>query len=246
MADKDKKSLADLAALTSEPAEAPAAEAPAAEEAAAPEAEAAEAGTAAPEAAEAPEVEAAAPEAEAAPEAPAAEASAAAPAEREGGRRGRDKEEDLNKDGVLTQGPQIQAILREQQLDKQGRAYATGRRKDAVARVWLKPGTGKIVVNGRDQEVYFARPTLRLIINQVFDVADRKGQYDVVATVTGGGLSGQAGAVRHGISQALTRYEPALRTTVKREGFLTRDPRVVERKKYGKAKARRSFQFSKR
>ena len=141
---------------------------------------------------------------------------------------------------------QIQAVLREQQLDKQGRAYATGRRKDAVARVWLKPGTGKIIVNGRDQEVYFARPTLRLIINQVFDVTERRGQYDVVATVKGGGLSGQAGAVRHGISTALTRYEPALRTAVKREGFLTRDPRVVERKKYGKAKARRSFQFSKR
>ena len=138
------------------------------------------------------------------------------------------------------------APLREQQLDKQGRAYATGRRKDAVARVWLKPGSGKIVINGREQEVYFARPTLRLIINQVFDVTDRKGQYDVEATVKGGGLSGQAGAVRHGISTALTRYEPELRTTVKREGFLTRDPRVVERKKYGRAKARRSFQFSKR
>ena len=136
--------------------------------------------------------------------------------------------------------------LREQELDAQGRAYATGRRKDAVARVWLKPGTGKIIVNGRDQEVYFARPTLRLIINQVFGIADRVGQYDVVATVTGGGLSGQAGAVRHGISTALTRYEPALRSAVKREGFLTRDPRVVERKKYGRAKARRSFQFSKR
>ncbi|HEX8443114.1 MAG TPA: 30S ribosomal protein S9 [Allosphingosinicella sp.] len=149
-------------------------------------------------------------------------------------------------DGRSTQGPQMQAVLREQQLDKQGRAYATGRRKDAVARVWLKPGTGKITVNGRDQEVYFARPTLRLIINQVFDVAERRGQYDVVATVSGGGLSGQAGAVRHGISQALARYEPALRTAVKREGFLTRDPRVVERKKYGRAKARRSFQFSKR
>jgi small subunit ribosomal protein S9 len=148
--------------------------------------------------------------------------------------------------GASTQGPQIQAVLREQQLDKQGRAYATGRRKDAVARVWLKPGSGKIVVNGRDQEVYFARPTLRLIINQVFDVTDRRGQYDVIATVKGGGRSGQAGAVRHGISTALTRYEPELRTTVKREGFLTRDPRVVERKKYGKAKARRSFQFSKR
>jgi small subunit ribosomal protein S9 len=148
--------------------------------------------------------------------------------------------------GVSTQGSQIQAVLREQQLDKQGRAYATGRRKDAVARVWLKPGSGKIVVNGRDQQVYFARPTLRLIINQVFDVTERRDQYDVVASVKGGGLSGQAGAVRHGISQALTRYEPELRTTVKREGFLTRDPRVVERKKYGRAKARRSFQFSKR
>ena len=244
MADKDKKSLADLAELTSEPAaEAPAAE-PAAEDNAAPEAEAAEAATAeaapAVEAAEAPAVETAAPEAPRLPGAPARSE------EREGGRGRRDKEEDLNKDGVLTQGPQIQAILREQQLDKQGRAYATGRRKDAVARVWLKPGTGKIIVNGRDQEVYFARPTLRLIINQVFDIADRVGQYDVVATVTGGGLSGQAGAVRHGISTALTRYEPALRSAVKHEGFLTRDPRVVERKKYGRAKARRSFQFSKR
>ena len=149
-------------------------------------------------------------------------------------------------DGRATQGPQIQAILREQQLDKQGRAYATGRRKDAVARVWLKPGSGKIVINGRDQTVYFARPTLRLIINQVFDITERRDQYDVVATVKGGGLSGQAGAVRHGISTALTRYEPTLRTTVKRAGFLTRDPRVVERKKYGRAKARRSFQFSKR
>jgi small subunit ribosomal protein S9 len=139
-----------------------------------------------------------------------------------------------------------EAPLREQQLDKQGRAYATGRRKDAVARVWLKPGSGKITINGRDQEVYFARPTLRLVINQVFDITERREQYDVVATVKGGGLSGQAGAVKHGISQALTRFEPALRTAVKRAGFLTRDPRVVERKKYGRAKARRSFQFSKR
>jgi small subunit ribosomal protein S9 len=142
--------------------------------------------------------------------------------------------------------PVEQAPLREQQLDKHGRAYATGRRKDAIARVWLKPGSGKIVVNGREQEIYFARPSLRLVINQPFDIADRKGQYDVVATVKGGGLSGQAGAVKHGIAQALTRYEPALRTTVKQAGFLTRDPRVVERKKYGRAKARRSFQFSKR
>jgi small subunit ribosomal protein S9 len=138
------------------------------------------------------------------------------------------------------------APLREQQLDKQGRAYATGRRKDAIARVWLKPGSGKIVINGREQEVYFARPTLRLVINQPFDVAERRDQYDVVATVVGGGLSGQAGAVKHGIAQALTRYEPALRTVVKQAGFLTRDSRAVERKKYGRAKARRSFQFSKR
>ncbi|WP_380875574.1 30S ribosomal protein S9 [Sphingomonas sp. DBB INV C78] len=136
--------------------------------------------------------------------------------------------------------------LREQQIDAQGRAYATGRRKDAVARVWLKPGTGKITINGRDQEVYFARPTLRLVINQPFGVAERDGQYDVVCTVKGGGLSGQAGAVKHGISQALTRYEPILRAPVKAAGFLTRDSRAVERKKYGKAKARRSFQFSKR
>ena len=141
---------------------------------------------------------------------------------------------------------QVETPLREQQLDKYGRAYATGRRKDAVARVWLKPGSGKIEVNGRDQEVYFARPTLRLVINQPFDITDRKGQYDVVITVKGGGLSGQAGAVKHGIAQALSRYEPTLRTAVKREGFLTRDSRVVERKKYGRAKARRSFQFSKR
>jgi small subunit ribosomal protein S9 len=177
------------------------------------------------------------------PETPAvAEADAVAPAPADAG----DAAPADNDHGASTQGPQIQAVLREQQLDKYGRAYATGRRKDAVARVWLKPGTGKIVINGREQEVYFARPTLRLVINQVFDVTDRRGQYDVEATVVGGGLSGQAGAVRHGISTALTRYEPALRTTVKREGFLTRDPRVVERKKYGRAKARRSFQFSKR
>jgi len=138
------------------------------------------------------------------------------------------------------------APLREQQLDKYGRAYATGRRKDAIARVWLKPGSGKIIVNGREQETYFARATLRLVINQPFGVAGREGQYDVEATVVGGGLSGQAGAVKHGIAQALTRYEPALRSVVKQAGFLTRDPRVVERKKYGRAKARRSFQFSKR
>ena len=142
--------------------------------------------------------------------------------------------------------PSTPAVLREQELDAQGRAYATGRRKDAVARVWLKPGSGKVVVNGREQEVYFARPTLRLVINQPFQVAGREGQYDVIATVKGGGLSGQAGAVKHGISQALAKYEPALRSTVKAAGFLTRDSRAVERKKYGRAKARKSFQFSKR
>ena len=138
------------------------------------------------------------------------------------------------------------APLREKIVDAQGRAYATGRRKDAVARVWLKPGTGKITVNGRDQEIYFARPTLRLVINQPFGVSEREGQYDVIATVKGGGLSGQAGAVKHGIAQALTRFEPVLRSPVKAAGFLTRDSRVVERKKYGRAKARKSFQFSKR
>jgi small subunit ribosomal protein S9 len=136
--------------------------------------------------------------------------------------------------------------LREKIIDSLGRAYATGRRKDAVARVWIKPGTGKITINGRDQEVYFARPTLRLVINQPFGVAEREGQYDVICTVKGGGLSGQAGAVKHGISQALTRFEPVLRAPVKAAGFLTRDSRTVERKKYGRAKARRSFQFSKR
>ena len=138
------------------------------------------------------------------------------------------------------------APLREQELDAQGRAYATGRRKDAVARVWLKPGTGKVTVNGRDQEVFFARPTLRLIIAQPFQITDRVDQYDVVCTVAGGGLSGQAGAVKHGISQALSKFEPTLRATIKSAGFLTRDSRVVERKKYGRAKARKSFQFSKR
>jgi len=156
-----------------------------------------------------------------------------------------------NDDGAPIEGaapaPVVSTMpLREKIIDAQGRAYATGRRKDAVARVWLKPGSGKITVNGRDQEIYFARPTLRLVINQPFGVAEREGQYDVVCTVTGGGLSGQAGAVKHGISQALTRFEPVLRAPVKAAGFLTRDSRAVERKKYGKAKARRSFQFSKR
>jgi small subunit ribosomal protein S9 len=131
-------------------------------------------------------------------------------------------------------------------LDAQGRAYATGKRKDAVARVWIKPGAGKVTVNSREVEVYFARPVLRMMIEQPFSVAARSGQYDVICTVAGGGLSGQAGAVRHGISKALTYYEPELRPALKAGGFLTRDSRTVERKKYGKKKARRSFQFSKR
>ena len=140
----------------------------------------------------------------------------------------------------------VAAVERTAEVDEQGRSYATGKRKDAVARVWVKPGSGKITVNGRDQEVYFARPTLRLIVNQPFQVAGRVDQYDVVASVTGGGLSGQAGAVKHGISVALQKAEPELRGALKAAGFLTRDSRVVERKKYGRAKARRSFQFSKR
>ncbi len=137
-------------------------------------------------------------------------------------------------------------VLREPKIDELGRSYATGKRKNSIARVWIKPGSGKITINGRDQEVYFARPVLRLIIRQPFEVADRVDQYDVIATVKGGGLSGQAGAVKHGISKALNLYEPALRAPLKAAGFLTRDSRVVERKKYGKAKARKSFQFSKR
>jgi small subunit ribosomal protein S9 len=135
---------------------------------------------------------------------------------------------------------------REPKIDKNGRAYATGKRKNAIARVWIKPGKGQITINGRDQEIYFARPVLRMMIAQPLQVSDRLGQFDVVATVEGSGLSGQAGAVRHGISKALTYYEPDLRAVLKPHGFLTRDSRVVERKKYGKAKARRSFQFSKR
>ena len=133
-----------------------------------------------------------------------------------------------------------------QKLDKQGRAYATGKRKNAVARVWIKPGAGKIVINTRTIEVYFARPVLRILIQQPFAIANRAGQYDVICTVSGGGLSGQAGALRHGISKALTYFEPDLRGVLKKGGFMTRDSRVVERKKYGRKKARRSFQFSKR
>jgi small subunit ribosomal protein S9 len=139
-----------------------------------------------------------------------------------------------------------EAPKHERKVDAQGRAYATGKRKDAVARVWIKPGPGQIVVNERPVERYFARPVLRMILQQPLHVANRAGQFDIVVTVAGGGLSGQAGAVRHGIAKALTYFEPELRPALKKEGFLTRDPRVVERKKYGKKKARRSFQFSKR
>ena len=211
-----------------------ASEAPAEQPEAAPEAEAA--AEAAPEAKAAAE---AAPEAtaEAAPEAPAepirdlADLGAATgltqPAAPEG-------------DTVVANAPAVAKI------DEQGRAYATGKRKNAVARVWIKPGAGRIVVNGREFETYFARPVLRMVINQPFAAVNRENQYDVMCTVKGGGLSGQAGAVRHGISKALTGFEPNLRPTLKSGGFLTRDSRVVERKKYGKAKARRSFQFSKR
>lgn len=139
-----------------------------------------------------------------------------------------------------------QAPVHERKVDAQGRSYATGKRKDAIARVWVKPGSGKIVVNGKDFDKYFARPVLQMILRQPIVAANRDGQFDIVASVAGGGLSGQAGAVRHGISKALTYFEPELRSILKKGGFLTRDSRVVERKKYGKAKARRSFQFSKR
>ncbi len=142
--------------------------------------------------------------------------------------------------------PEAQPEVPEPKRDEQGRSYATGKRKDAVARVWIKPGSGRITVNRRDQGIYFARPVLRMLLRQPFEAADRKDQFDVTCTVKGGGLSGQAGAVRHGISKALSLYEPELRPVLKKGGFLTRDARVVERKKYGKAKARRSFQFSKR
>ncbi|MGY6707890.1 MAG: 30S ribosomal protein S9 [Rhizobiaceae bacterium] len=144
------------------------------------------------------------------------------------------------------QDAQPAAPVHVQKLDDHGRAYATGKRKDAIARVWVKPGTGRITVNDKTFEAYFARPVLQMVLQQPIVAANRNGQYDIVATVTGGGLSGQAGAVRHGISKALTYYEPELRAVLKKGGFLTRDSRTVERKKYGKAKARRSFQFSKR
>ena len=155
---------------------------------------------------------------------------------------------DLSELGEATGGAAAEPVAQpaEPQIDKQGRSYATGKRKDAVARVWIKPGSGKTTVNGRAVETYFARPVLRMLLTQPFEAAGRSEQYDVIATVTGGGLSGQAGAVRHGISKALTRYEPDLRPVLKQGGFLTRDSRVVERKKYGRRKARRSFQFSKR
>jgi len=146
----------------------------------------------------------------------------------------------------VTAAAEPAAPVHVRKVDDLGRSYATGKRKNAIARVWIKPGTGKITVNGRDFVTYFARPVLQMVVQQPVIAAARQGQFDVVCTVTGGGLSGQAGAVRHGISKALTYYEPGLRAVLKKGGFLTRDSRVVERKKYGKAKARRSFQFSKR
>lgn len=153
---------------------------------------------------------------------------------------------DLKEAVVDTVLAQQEVIVREPKRDQFGRAYATGRRKDAIARVWVKPGKGEIIVNGRPVTSYFARPVLQMLLNQPFQVTNREGEFDVYCTVTGGGLSGQAGAVRHGLSRALCNYEPELRASLKAAGFLTRDARVVERKKYGKAKARRSFQFSKR
>ena len=152
----------------------------------------------------------------------------------------------LSQLGAATGTVQPAAPVHVQKLDKQGRAYATGKRKDAIARVWVKPGSGKIIVNDKEFAAYFARPVLQMILQQPIVATNRNGQFDIIATVQGGGLSGQAGAVRHGISKALTYYEPGLRGVLKKGGFLTRDSRVVERKKYGKAKARRSFQFSKR
>ena len=154
--------------------------------------------------------------------------------------------EDLNEVAGIEAVTEVEVILREPVRDNLGRSYATGKRKDAVARVWIKPGSGKVIVNGRDIKVYFARPVLQMILRQPFQVAGVVDQFDVMATVKGGGLSGQAGAVKHGISKALQIYEPSLRGALKAAGFLTRDSRVVERKKYGKAKARKSFQFSKR
>jgi small subunit ribosomal protein S9 len=148
--------------------------------------------------------------------------------------------------GGVTASAAPDAPVHVQKIDKLGRAYATGKRKNAVARVWIKPGSGKVTINGRALEVYFARPVLRMILKQPLEIANRVDQYDLMVTCAGGGLSGQAGAVRHGLAKALTFYEPDLRPALKREGFLTRDSRVVERKKYGKKKARRSFQFSKR
>jgi small subunit ribosomal protein S9 len=153
---------------------------------------------------------------------------------------------DLKDLRAATQPVAPTAALPEPKIDRLGRAYATGKRKNAVARVWIKPGSGRMIVNGRDVTTYFARPVLRMLLSQPFAVCNRLNQYDVTCTVTGGGLSGQAGAVRHGVSRALTHFEPALRAMLKKGGFLTRDSRVVERKKYGKRKARRSFQFSKR
>ena len=150
---------------------------------------------------------------------------------------------DLSK---LNQTEEISSIEREPKIDKLGRSYSTGRRKESTARVWVKRGTGKITINGKDMPLYFARPVLQMQLNFVFDVTERKDQFDVIATVKGGGLSGQAGAVRHGLSRALSLFEPDLRKPLKVAGMLTRDSRVVERKKYGRAKARKSFQFSKR
>ena len=154
--------------------------------------------------------------------------------------------QDLKKASAKVEAASAETVVRKAKKDKLGRSYATGKRKDAVARVWIKPGKGNITINDKSIDQYFARPVLKMIINQPFEVANRVNEFDVVCTVKGGGLSGQAGAIKHGISKALNEYEPELRSTLKKAGFLTRDDRTVERKKYGKAKARRSYQFSKR
>ena len=153
---------------------------------------------------------------------------------------------DIKSASAKAAASEAEVVVRKAKRDKFGRSYATGKRKDAVARVWIKPGKGNITINDKSIDQYFARPVLKMIINQPFEITNRMNEFDVVCTVKGGGLSGQAGAIKHGISKALNEYEPELRTVLKQAGFLTRDDRVVERKKYGKAKARRSYQFSKR
>ncbi len=157
-----------------------------------------------------------------------------------------DNADSIEKNKEVINLDNVEVVSIAPKIDKQGRSYATGKRKTSIARVWIKPGKGKITVNGKEEAIYFCRKSHSLLINQPIEAAERKGQFDVICTVVGGGHSGQAGAIRHGVSKALVNYEPDLRSTLKSKGFLTRDSRIVERKKYGRAKARRSYQFSKR